>query len=191
MLRPACWRHGAPSSSTRRSRGTALLSCLAADWGRLSTTQARSMSPSAKSCLTSGCLAVLGIPRATVMVQRAGMSWSGFRPSDDQNTYGYNVPGNMYAAASLERVLQLNAAIWRDDEFEEQAAKLLRSIRCNTSSVTAIRPVCHLLLHHSADIQLACHLQDWARRLRYSPGRRRADTLCIRGGRPRWAVDRL
>ena len=63
------------------------------------------------------------------MLLRAGMSWSGFRPSDDQNTYGYNVPGNMYAAASLERVLQLNAAIWRDDEFKAQAAKLLRSIR--------------------------------------------------------------
>ena len=60
----------------------------------------------------------------------AGMSWSGFRPSDDQTQYGYNVPGNMYAAASLERVMQLNAAIWRDDDFEERAAELLRSIRC-------------------------------------------------------------
>jgi meiotically up-regulated gene 157 (Mug157) protein len=30
-----------------------------------------------------------------------GMTWSGFRPSDDAARYGYNIPGNMFAAAVL------------------------------------------------------------------------------------------
>jgi len=43
-----------------------------------------------------------------------GMTWSGFRPSDDANSYGYNVPGNAFAVVVLRtaaRVLeQMNAA---------------------------------------------------------------------------------
>ncbi|HET9167950.1 MAG TPA: glycoside hydrolase family 125 protein [Actinospica sp.] len=30
-----------------------------------------------------------------------GMTWSGFRPSDDASVYGYNVPGNMFASVVL------------------------------------------------------------------------------------------
>ena len=58
------------------------------------------------------------------------MSWSGFRPSDDATKYGYNMPGNMYAVAALERAMQLNAGIWQDDDFEEAASALATSIRC-------------------------------------------------------------
>ncbi len=106
----------------------------------------------------TGGSAVLGIRSAKAMVMGAGMSWSGFRPSDDQNTYGYNVPGNMYAAASLERVLQLNAAIWRDEDFEAQAAELLRSIRCNNGPVgdrQSYLSLQHALLYHSGDRKLS------------------------------------
>jgi meiotically up-regulated gene 157 (Mug157) protein len=58
-----------------------------------------------------------------------GMSWSGFRPSDDPQRYGYNVPVNMYAQGALERALELNAAIWRSQDFEQRAATLARTIR--------------------------------------------------------------
>lgn len=57
------------------------------------------------------------------------MSWSGFRPSDDQQVHAYNVPVNMYAAAALERALQLNTDIWRSDSFERRARKLLSGIQ--------------------------------------------------------------
>ncbi len=34
-------------------------------------------------------------------VGRTGLTWSGFRPSDDATTYGYNIPANLHAAAAL------------------------------------------------------------------------------------------
>lgn len=35
-------------------------------------------------------------------VTRTGMTWSGFRPSDDACAFGYNVPANLCAAAALD-----------------------------------------------------------------------------------------
>jgi uncharacterized protein len=37
-------------------------------------------------------------------VAPTGMTWSGFRPSDDACVYGYNIPANAFAAVSLERL---------------------------------------------------------------------------------------
>jgi meiotically up-regulated gene 157 (Mug157) protein len=56
------------------------------------------------------------------------MTWSGFRPSDDPNTYGYSIPSNMYAAGALQRALALNAAVWRCRKFHATASKLLADI---------------------------------------------------------------
>jgi len=39
-----------------------------------------------------------------------GLTWSGFRPSDDACVYGYNVPGNMFASLVLARLPQIAAA---------------------------------------------------------------------------------
>lgn len=36
-----------------------------------------------------------------------GMTWAGFRPSDDPTVYGYNVPGNAFAASVLETAATL------------------------------------------------------------------------------------
>lgn len=58
------------------------------------------------------------------------MSWSGFRPSDDASKYGYNIPGNMYAVAALERAQQLNADVWQDADFERAASHLVSAMRC-------------------------------------------------------------
>ena len=57
------------------------------------------------------------------------MSWCGFRPSDDLQTYGYNVPVNMYAQAALERALEINAQVWRSASFEERARALADTMR--------------------------------------------------------------
>lgn len=40
-----------------------------------------------------------------------GMTWSGFRPSDEACRYGYNVPGNMFASVVLGRVAEIAAAL--------------------------------------------------------------------------------
>lgn len=59
---------------------------------------------------------------------RAGMTWSAFRPSDDKQQFGYLVPANMYAAGALERVLELNRLVWKDEELGRRATKLLADI---------------------------------------------------------------
>lgn len=41
----------------------------------------------------------------------AGLVWSGFRPSDDPSQLAYPIAANMYAAAGLERALELNRQV--------------------------------------------------------------------------------
>jgi uncharacterized protein len=57
------------------------------------------------------------------------MSWSGFRPSDDPQQFGYNIPANMYAVGALERALLLNDAVWQNPGLQERAERLAASIR--------------------------------------------------------------
>eukprot|EP00164_Ancoracysta_twista_P013873 GFYU01022353.1.p1 GENE.GFYU01022353.1~~GFYU01022353.1.p1 ORF type:complete len:525 (-),score=72.46 GFYU01022353.1:108-1682(-) len=40
-------------------------------------------------------------------VNYTGMSWSGYRPSDDACQYGYHVPSNMFAVVVLERIVSM------------------------------------------------------------------------------------
>lgn len=43
-------------------------------------------------------------------VAATGMTWSGFRPSDDPSRYGYNVPGNMFASVVLGHLEEITEA---------------------------------------------------------------------------------
>ncbi|PAK26058.1 metal-independent alpha-mannosidase [Streptomyces sp. alain-838] len=61
-------------------------------------------------------------------VRRTGMTWSGFRPSDDACRYGYNVPANLCAAAALDGVAEL-ARHARAAELAEDAARLAAELR--------------------------------------------------------------
>lgn len=57
-----------------------------------------------------------------------GMIWSGFRPSDDANTYGYSIPSNMFAASSLEKAIILNNLEWKSHELSTKMTKLLSDV---------------------------------------------------------------
>ena len=57
-----------------------------------------------------------------------GMVWSGFRPSDDPNKYGYSIPSNVYTASCLERVIRMNDEVWHNQELGDKASKLLHDI---------------------------------------------------------------
>jgi uncharacterized protein len=57
-----------------------------------------------------------------------GMTWTGFRPSDDPTNYGYSIPSNIYAAGALERVLELNKRIWKNKDLKERTEILLQGI---------------------------------------------------------------
>jgi uncharacterized protein len=70
-----------------------------------------------------------GLPRAGRgrEVAVTGMTWSGFRPSDDACRYGYNVPGNMFACVVLGHLAQIAEAAPGSHTDTAQRALRLRA----------------------------------------------------------------
>lgn len=73
----------------------------------------------------------IGIPTETLErdghgtpVGVTGMTWSGFRPSDDACTYGYNVPANLLAAQALLAVADLAREGFADEDLAADADSL-------------------------------------------------------------------
>ena len=54
----------------------------------------------------------------------AGLTWTGFRPSDDASTYHYNIPSNMFAVVALDYAAALALELWSDGELARDAMKL-------------------------------------------------------------------
>lgn len=61
-------------------------------------------------------------------VKYTGMTWSGFRPSDDACKYGYLVPSNMFAVVVLGYMIEIAQQVYNDSILEEKALKLRREI---------------------------------------------------------------
>lgn len=59
-------------------------------------------------------------------VGHTGMTWSGFRPSDDACTYGYNVPANLFAAQALLAIGDLAVEVLHDPLLADDAWRLSR-----------------------------------------------------------------
>jgi meiotically up-regulated gene 157 (Mug157) protein len=57
-----------------------------------------------------------------------GMTWSGFRPSDDACTYHYLVPANMFAAVVMGYVEQIFAGPLNDPDIASRAKRLREDI---------------------------------------------------------------
>jgi meiotically up-regulated gene 157 (Mug157) protein len=62
-------------------------------------------------------------------VGHTGMTWSGFRPSDDGCEYGYLVPSNCFAAVALDGVAELAIDVCGDAALANRAAQLAAEIR--------------------------------------------------------------
>jgi len=62
-------------------------------------------------------------------VARTGMTWSGFRPSDDACEYGYNVPANLFAARALDHIATTATEVFHDAELATDAAALAAELR--------------------------------------------------------------
>lgn len=58
-----------------------------------------------------------------------GMTWSGFRPSDDSCTYGYLVPSNMFAVVVLDYLKEIFTSLVPDDERLAKVLKLRDDIQ--------------------------------------------------------------
>lgn len=61
-------------------------------------------------------------------VNYTGMTWSGFRPSDDACTHGYLIPSNMFAAVVLKHVEEIADSIYKDRELLGKASSLREEI---------------------------------------------------------------
>ena len=58
-----------------------------------------------------------------------GMSWSGFRPSDDGCVYGYLIPSNAHACVVLNQLAHLPATTGATDELRRRSLNLSESIK--------------------------------------------------------------
>ncbi len=57
-----------------------------------------------------------------------GMTWSGFRPSDDACEYGYNIPANMFAVTVLGYIEEMAQLIYDDTSLALEAKTLKQEI---------------------------------------------------------------
>jgi len=57
-------------------------------------------------------------------VAYTGMTWSGFRPSDDACDYGYLIPSNMFAAVILGYMTEIFTDVYHDDALAARASRL-------------------------------------------------------------------
>ncbi|MFC0333564.1 glycoside hydrolase family 125 protein [Paenibacillus sepulcri] len=66
--------------------------------------------------------------RMGMPVNYTGMTWSGFRPSDDACTFGYLIPSNMFAVVVLRYIEEIASEIWKDANGAKLAAELREEI---------------------------------------------------------------
>ncbi len=59
---------------------------------------------------------------------RTGMTWSGFRPSDDACEFGYLIPSNMFATVALRELAEIARQVLGDDALRAEAEQLASEI---------------------------------------------------------------
>ena len=61
-------------------------------------------------------------------VEFTGMTWSGFRPSDDACNYGFLVPSNAFATVALGYVAEIARSVFDDEAMAKKAELLQKEI---------------------------------------------------------------
>ncbi len=62
-------------------------------------------------------------------VNITGMTWSGFRPSDDCCTFGYLIPANMMAVKAMEYAAELCIEGYQDEQMAQECTSLATEIK--------------------------------------------------------------
>jgi len=59
----------------------------------------------------------------------AGLTWTAFRPSDDECVYNYLVPANMFAVVVLEYIVEMATVLWKNGKLANKAQTLANDIQ--------------------------------------------------------------
>ena len=71
-------------------------------------------------------------------VAYTGMTWSGFRPSDDACVYGYLIPSNFFAAKSLEQMGEIAEALLPNAGLSGRVRRLKEQIEAGLREFAAV-----------------------------------------------------
>ena len=72
-------------------------------------------------------------------VAYTGMTWSGFRPSDDACRFDYLVPSNFFAARSLAQLSEMADALLHDEALSARALRLRQQILEGLNQYAVVR----------------------------------------------------
>lgn len=67
--------------------------------------------------------------KGALVKSNIGLTWSGFRPSDDACVYGYLIPSNMLASVILSYMAEIAERIYQDRNLAKRAGRLSAEIR--------------------------------------------------------------
>lgn len=67
--------------------------------------------------------------KGALVKSNIGLTWSGFRPSDDACMYGYLIPSNMFAVVVLEYIETIALEVWKDEQIAQEASSFAKEIR--------------------------------------------------------------
>lgn len=79
-----------------------------------------------KNCYFTDTLSREG--RGALVKSNIGLTWSGFRPSDDACVYGYLIPSNMFADVVLGYMATIATEVLGDEELAAEATALKKEI---------------------------------------------------------------
>lgn len=66
--------------------------------------------------------------RGSLVKSNIGLTWSGFRPSDDACTYGYLIPSNMFAVVVLGYLDEILSNFYNNEDFRKTVCELKEEI---------------------------------------------------------------
>ncbi|WP_053982911.1 glycoside hydrolase family 125 protein [Niameybacter massiliensis] len=67
--------------------------------------------------------------KGALVKSNIGLTWSGFRPSDDACMYGYLIPSNMFAEVIMGYVVEIATEVLKNEELAKLAAELKAELR--------------------------------------------------------------
>lgn len=92
---------------------------------------------------------------------RTGMTWSGFRPSDDACLYGYLVPANMFAVVVLGYASEICREVLKDEGLAKQCEQLASEIKAGIEEHAVLEHPIHGDLYvYETDGMGRYHLMD-------------------------------